>query len=315
MIGDPDVDGSVARLDWLAAQVNTDLEAAPDVLWHYTNANGLQGILETDRLWATDARFLNDSQELAYGMDLAREVLASFDLTGKKEVTANFVRGLGDPAKPVLHDFLNKYLDVFVACFCGNGDLLSQWRAYTGNEASDGYAIGFRPPGVLPAWAQSAPGGHGYALRRVIYDRGEQEALFRSLIESMVNILDVDPTDLERQRAFGKHLVDGLVDALTVCKHPSFAEEKEWRIVYLRTLDPEPHPLRHRNSHGLLVPFVELHVPKGVGANHDSLPISHVTCGPSLEPDLKQRGVRSLLASQNHLGDVHVGGSIAPLRL
>jgi hypothetical protein len=35
----------------------------PDVLWHYTSLNGLLGILDSGKLWASDLRFLNNSSE------------------------------------------------------------------------------------------------------------------------------------------------------------------------------------------------------------------------------------------------------------
>jgi len=37
------------------------------MLWHYTDASGLMGIVEHERLWATQTSFLNDSTELEYG--------------------------------------------------------------------------------------------------------------------------------------------------------------------------------------------------------------------------------------------------------
>ena len=40
---------------------------APSVLYHYTSPAGLKGILETSSLWAADADFLNDAQELQFG--------------------------------------------------------------------------------------------------------------------------------------------------------------------------------------------------------------------------------------------------------
>ena len=40
--------------------------AWPAVLYHYTSPSGLAGIVERTQLWATDVRFLNDSQELKY---------------------------------------------------------------------------------------------------------------------------------------------------------------------------------------------------------------------------------------------------------
>jgi hypothetical protein len=37
------------------------------VLYHYTSADGLKGIIENDELWATSAYYLNDSAEILYG--------------------------------------------------------------------------------------------------------------------------------------------------------------------------------------------------------------------------------------------------------
>jgi hypothetical protein len=43
------------------------MSIVPLALYHYTNASGLKGILESNSLWATDAEFLNDVQELQFG--------------------------------------------------------------------------------------------------------------------------------------------------------------------------------------------------------------------------------------------------------
>lgn len=312
---DPDVACRKALLGWLANRVDQDLPKAPEFLWHYTAANGLLGILSSDQLWATNTRFLNDSQEIAYGTDQAIGALATHNLDGRKPETCRFVRGLGDPSKPIIRDFLDRTLEVFVACFCSKGDLLSQWRAYAGQDSAGGYAIGFQLPGALPAWALSAPGGHGFALRRVLYNQAEQEKTLHDLIQRMVGLLDVDPSDIERQNAFGKNLVDGLVEAATWCKHPAFEEEQEWRIVYVRNNDLNPLQIKHRINRGLVVPYVELTVPKRVGTNHEYLPVARINCGPGPDPELKQLGLHDWLKQKPHLAHVAVTGSPAPLRL
>src|SRR5437868_12026730 len=46
-----------------------------DLLFHYTTAEGLKGIIEKNELWATSAYFLNDSTEITYGCGLLKEVL------------------------------------------------------------------------------------------------------------------------------------------------------------------------------------------------------------------------------------------------
>jgi len=40
------------------------------LLYHYTTADGLKGIIEKNELWATSAYFLNDSAEITYGYGL-----------------------------------------------------------------------------------------------------------------------------------------------------------------------------------------------------------------------------------------------------
>jgi len=37
--------------------------SVPELLYHYTDSAGLQGILESRTLWATDIRYLNDETE------------------------------------------------------------------------------------------------------------------------------------------------------------------------------------------------------------------------------------------------------------
>lgn len=48
-------------------------DALPESLYHYTDAAGLLGILDNNSLYATHVAYLNDSQELAYGMQMAVE--------------------------------------------------------------------------------------------------------------------------------------------------------------------------------------------------------------------------------------------------
>ena len=314
-MADPDDLSRTAMRNWLDQRIAQDLPAAPATLWHYTDAAGLNGILTSDRLWATQARFLNDSKEIAYGAELATRILAGHDVSGLKPETGRFVRGLGDADQRIIQNFFDKSLDVYVACFCSKRDLLSQWRAYAGQESVGGYALGFRPPRGPQAWATTAPGNHGLVFRRVLYDPAEQESTCRALIGCLVELLDVDPDDVARQTAFANHLVDGIVELTTWCKHPAFGEEQEWRIVYLRNNDRRQLPVRHRAGRGLVIPYVELEVPSGVTKAAAHLPLAELDCGPSATPELKQQGVRSLLHSLPQFGSVRVGGSLAPLRL
>ena len=106
----------------------------PDLVYHYTSAQGLRGIVENDRLWATHVRYLNDFREIEHGCDVVRATLTKQREGKASEVVREFL----DLALTSFN--LNEQLDVCVACFSENGDLLSQWKMY-GDDAR-GFSIG-----------------------------------------------------------------------------------------------------------------------------------------------------------------------------
>ena len=114
-----------------------DEPAVPERLYHYTNAAGLKGILESGTLWLSDMTSLNDPSEMVYGftraLPILREHIANIHRAGKKftdNITAFAERGL-----------LLKVAHFFVCSFTSQPDDLGQWRAYA--DDAQGYALGF----------------------------------------------------------------------------------------------------------------------------------------------------------------------------
>jgi hypothetical protein len=147
-----------------------------DVLYHYTTPVGLIGIVEDKGLWATDVEFVNDAQELRFGREeLGKALLekanelspAGSSATvagGPDESRATVMRSVADHLEPG-GIFLRKPAhSVYVACFCEEGDLLSQWRAY---GPSGGYAIGFRTSNLRAMGSTPTPTRRSRADRRV----------------------------------------------------------------------------------------------------------------------------------------------------
>lgn len=100
----------------------------PDEVFHYTNTDGLIGILEGRSLWATDLRCMNDTDELSRG-----EALLSKALDAR---TAHPAHGL--LARLRDHPAYASAL-VFGASFSSKLDVLSQWRAYA--DDGNGFAV------------------------------------------------------------------------------------------------------------------------------------------------------------------------------
>lgn len=47
----------------------------PDKVWHYTTVDALKGILQSQRIWATEVRFTNDLEEFIHARKVAQEFL------------------------------------------------------------------------------------------------------------------------------------------------------------------------------------------------------------------------------------------------
>ena len=109
----------------------------PELLYHYTDARGLLGILTSGHLWATEARYLNDASELDYTFQLFDEFV-----TGAIASSPSVLVEMLQQASTVGREAWRDDVLCFVACFCEDKDLLSQWRAYA--HGVGGYAIGFK---------------------------------------------------------------------------------------------------------------------------------------------------------------------------
>jgi hypothetical protein len=137
-------------------------------LFHYTTVEGLKGIIESNSLWATSAYHLNDSSEIEYGCHLVTDILDEWVKANQQPGTAPTIPLLaldlvkdsfGQPFSRV-----GRHVGIYVSCFCDNGNLLSQWRAY---GQSGGYSIGMLASGL--EITMSAPGLFATRLVMVNY--------------------------------------------------------------------------------------------------------------------------------------------------
>ena len=251
-----------------------------NLLWHYTNVHGLLGIVEKKVLWATDAEFLNDSEELHQAVPMMQQTWddaanllkhggPGFDanhfarlvhiFSSKSEVRVKEVSG--EPAP-------------FVTCFCGTADKLSQWRGYGGGEA---YAVGFNRH-ALASMARTAGGD----LLPALYADPR-------LVPNVSHWPDQD----------GQLLLNAIERAQV--KHPGFKEEDEHRIIIPGATSM---PVCYRPGAQGLTPYVKVRI-------GESAPAA-VMVGPGGD-DSRVRVVERLLAS-NEWGHVPVSRSNIPLR-
>lgn len=305
-------------------------EPPPDkVLYHYTSAEGLKGIIENNELWATSAYYLNDSTEVFYGYNVLREVLDQW-FTKNKRAEDSITVGLAGQLRSSFEALFQKRLlkPIYVTCFCEEDNLLSQWRAY---GQSGGYSIGVR---VLPKIGifgeRLTPEPNIYTCRwiKVEYERAKQLEICRNILDPIFTSLD-QPGTTEAMREVSEHpfvgyqrlltaTMDILLEEIVRFKSEAFNVEKEWRAVvrqrefYKQGIDDggkTPVPVYFRISRGMLVPYVKL-VP---WKREKKLPIPCIRSGPMLDTTMAAVAICMML-EKNKFPRLTVHGSDISVR-
>jgi hypothetical protein len=285
---------------------------APELLFHYTDAKGMLGILEYSQIWATNYRFLNDSSEIAYGMSVFNGVASAGLEKSTTDVVREFLR-----RSPATANAFDGPADFYTACFCERDDVLNQWRVYA--ASGGGFAIGLAARefgrGKGPKKAEL-----DFFLRKVIYDKSIQEAIFADVIDRTSSILDkatkgASLEDANNLIAACCAFVRRTIAEYLICfKHPAFKVEEEWRLCHEVTSDDEKH-LQFRDGPYGLTPFVRLNMSsEELGEYRGRLPVAKVTHGPALNPANVQFALQKYIKLKDHWL-AKVGGSELPARV
>jgi Protein of unknown function (DUF2971) len=235
-------------------------EMPPNILYHYTTATGVVGILENSMLRATNYSFLNDPSELLYGRDLVHKVLKELHRQGN-----GLLERLFEKIRTTLDEQLS---EVYLCCFSKCRDDLSQWRAY-GGSAAERYCIGFDIEKSLTPRERQKPKtqarrSHSHAYRNVavtssrltehvdsvIYNEEHQCGKIRKLITVAI----AHPED----EAVAERAAYHLARLLPRIKDPVYFREEEWRIIRWQLRDTSNEDLCFDSSSGIVRPFVKV---------------------------------------------------------
>jgi hypothetical protein len=259
----------------------------PEELWHYTDANGLIGILKTGHIWATQVSCLNDTLEQRYFGELVHAAVKA----RRKQIVDPLVEPLFRIADDELDNLDLTSAGQFVACLSEAEDDLGQWRGYGGGEC--GYAIGFRSQAILDAITRRPstfllPMGYADNIHNFIVADAIRcaEIYFRNGLRPHL------PPDLwarEFVSAFGNEL--SIISALV--KHPKFSGEAESRIAtLLQAGDHDQLVFRPKRT------LLARHLPLDLATETDGmrlLPITRIFVGPGPAQKVSKISVGDLL--------------------
>ena len=277
------------------------IRQSPDLLYHYTSLDGLRGIMTNRILWATSIHHLNDTQELLHALNLASLAVQAY----KPESLTTLQVELGMQMLEYIEKL--KSLKLFIASFSEEGDLLSQWRAYCPREG--GYSLGFSAPVVL-----SLAEPQGFSLYPCIYDREEQRDLIQFIVGSYLGLLQGiwvsagrATRGLVESAAF--YFVGALVRVAPLLKHPTFFEEREWRLV--ATIPPVGNSVKSRRAGDSVLPYREIRL-AGRGSDSGTV-IRKIVVGPATELQASVDVIRKVLGAEG-MFESEVVVSASPFR-
>lgn len=178
------------------------------VIYHYTDINGLLGMVGTGKIWATHVSRLNDKSEYDHGI----------------KVVADCVRNaMPSTSRPLVDKILSEFrrIETFVASYSTKSDLLSQWRSYSGGSV--GYCLGLGTDGIATL-DESTP-----LLEAVIYGDSKTQQIISKMVRRVEEYLGANKFgNVEVGYLLG--MIGGtLANLACTIKHPKFGEESEYR--------------------------------------------------------------------------------------
>jgi Protein of unknown function (DUF2971) len=291
-------------------QANTTVQAP---LYHYTNLDGLTGILTGKAVWATDYRHLNDPSELKHGIERARELMAAMSLTldGRACLFLQMVNDL------LSSENFDDTLRFFVISLSKARDDLGQWRSYGDNGR--GFALGLAPEVFAPTDVTDLKPNEIAAVGPVSHDDDIIRARHAAPIGRATDILLKTVTanvDLFRDKNVGipfmRNLANELLASPTIwncltSKHAAYQHEQEVRLIVLGLAANLAPYVETRDRSGVTVPYVVRPLPI-----EKAEAIVEIVVGPAAPCDAEDK-VRSLLATLG-LSSVKVCRSMIPYR-
>jgi hypothetical protein len=221
--------------------VITENPDIPAVIYRYCDAGAFRAMLANKQLWLTSVRHMNDSTEQTHFMEKARNVLA--ELRRGPEPDSLYIQLL-------LQNLDWMELTAYACCFSKRGDLLSQWCRYA--DDGGGFAVGFSVDWLKEQRHKYLP-KHAMELLEVEYDEDRQRDLATTCIRRYLG--QVRGLDSTGRQAVGMWWIAHLWALSAACKHPSFQEEHEVRLILAEISNPDSATEASRKKVGVSPPY------------------------------------------------------------
>ena len=249
---------------------------------HYTRALAVNAIFVNGTIRFTRWDFLNDMSEFTYVYGLVKDVLETGDYD---EEFCRYMREISD-----IHYTLRKSTehpkneDYYVASFSFNHDCLPLWSNYAKMNEADGYSIQFSRHDLR----KSLQNKNGVTIFQgcVIYDVETQKALVGKILSSLSTLYGLVENEGERAERIAECFEEYISVVAGFFKHPSFANEEEFRFVYKCKQDETRYPIKTRVLNGIIIPCIDFEFDREI--------CEKITVSPAVNPVTARNGLRFL---------------------
>lgn len=304
-------------------------------LYHYTTWEGLQNILHTQSLWATNYKFLNDYSEVILFSDKLISFILPVAQEGYEKLIAHkpFVEGeiqkegglkrnvQRDTAALIDAQYRAIGSEIYILSFCGEPEkrsiadngLLSQWRGY---GTGGGAALVFDTEQLEEMLAKEATNYQYNAvmLADLIYSDNEQK-FKEELSDEIKALAEIAKRYFDHENyQKGKEIdsSDGyfpFLRCISRYKHFGFSEEDEVRVVALPALVNEEYIKMAKETGTILKPekVRKFRFKNGQRVPYIELfemdelklPIKKIIIGPHKDKEIRKIELRDILSETN----------------
>ncbi|PWN05939.1 DUF2971 domain-containing protein [Rhodohalobacter mucosus] len=261
---------------------------SPSHLFHYTDSTGLIGILDSEEIWATNIRFLNDINEVIEATEAAQKILLELHKSSNNHKEKSLFKSMLDNINEVASH-------TYVCSFSEDDDSLSQWRAYC-PPSGGGYALGI-PSLQLSAQAKE----QGWMFIKCIYDDVTKNQVVKEIIDSMLidfkdglkqNISLKEQDELTEKVASNFQL--NLLAISGAIKNKAFKIESEWRLI--SPLSTDEKKIRFRKGKSGIIPYCTFKLLSNLNPKTKNL--IKLVAGPTPQNDSESRQAARYILSR-----------------
>lgn len=286
---------------WADFQEESSFPNTRPLLAHYTSMQTFEQIVTKEEFWFSNPLFMNDLEELRFGMNEgATELHNSEEIKnacGKAENYEKILRSFD----VLLNDFDSKHvLNTYILCFSehkpeDNDGLLSMWRGY--GNAGSGAAIVI-DTGKINSYPDSP-----LIVGKVHYaSKGERKKWISEKLASLAEVIAEHAKNEDDYFYAAWAWLHRLKSFALFTKHTGFHEEKEWRIVYMSDRDKDQifrKYFGHLATNRGVEPKLKLPIKPVPELNTEEISLStlvdRIILGPSVSSALAANSLRQML--------------------